>query len=650
MTILNLQNVTKSFGVDEVIRDASLTLNEGERLGLVGVNGSGKTTLLRILIGEIHQDEGNINLARGIRAGYLSQVYHPAQGNTVLMEAEEAFSDLKVMEERIRLLEGRMGETGLQGQLQAVMDEYARLTERYEHAGGYEARSQLQGVLAGLGFQADQFGQQAATLSGGELTRLGLAKLLLQKPDLLLLDEPTNHLDMNTLRWLEDYLKSYPGALIVISHDRYFLDAICTDIAEMLFGVLESYHGNYSSYMKQRDERFESRRRAYQQQQREIARQRAIIARFRSFNREKSIRAAESREKALDRMETVVRPQDTKAIFFRFEARRRLGDIALRTENLAKSYGGRILFEHIDLKLSGGDRAALIGPNGIGKTTLLKCLVGLVDLDTGNVEFAPKADIGYYDQRQLDLDSEKDVLNEVWDAFPLLSQSQIRGALGLFLFSGDDVFTPIRLLSGGERSRVSLAKLMLRKDNLLLLDEPTNHLDADSREALEKALDGYEGTILAVSHDRYFINRFANRILLMDETGITSFEGNYDSYLAEISRQESERAEVPFTKTKTELARERRAERQIEEQGNDLRQAVRIAEEAAHRAESRVLEATAHQARPEIYSDPVKAASQAKLCFQLRKEAEAMFQVWAGAEEALRGFLEKLADAKKISS
>ena len=630
--------MSKAFGVDEVLKDISLTLNEGERIGLVGVNGSGKTTLLRIITGALHQDNGIVSLARETRIGYLSQVFHPVPGNSVIMEAEETLGELNTIELRIRHLEKVMGESQNQAILKDLLDEYARLTERFEQAGGYEAHSQLLGVLAGMGFKPEQFHQQADTLSGGELTRLGLAKLLLQKPDLLLLDEPTNHLDMETLSWLEYYLTEYKGSLIVISHDRYFMDAVCTSIAELSFGVLEIYQGNYTRYMKQRDERSESYRKAYQLQQREIARQRAIIARFRSFNREKSIRAAESREKALERIEQLERPQFEKEITFRFEAKRNLGDIALRARNLKKAYGDRVLFEDLELSLAGGDRAALIGPNGIGKTTLLRCLTGRETPDEGVVEYGPKADIGYYDQRQLDLDPDKDVLNEVWDAFPMLPQSRIRGALGLFLFSGDDVFTPIRLLSGGERSRVSLTKLMLRKDNLLLLDEPTNHLDADSREALEKALEGYEGTIVAVSHDRYFINRFANRILLMDGQGITSFEGNYDDYLSEIQKHD---LVAGIVKTKTELARERRAARMIEERETSLKQTVLQLEDDIRRFDIQLREATERQALPEIYSDPVKAVSQAKQCQQLKAEADALFHAWAEAEEALSDFQKK---------
>ncbi len=639
MIILELAHVAKSFGTDEVLRDVSLTVKDGERIGLVGVNGSGKTTLLRILHGDLQADEGVVSFARGIKIGYLTQIFHPEPGASVLKEAQGALSGLSAMENRLRDLERRMGSQLPDADLRPILDEYARLMERYEREGGYEASSQVLGVLGGLGFSQEQLLQEASTLSGGELTRLNLAKLLLQKPDLLLLDEPTNHLDMATLAWLEGYLRDYAGTVMLVSHDRYFLNAVCTGMAELLFGTLEYYPGNYTAYLRQREERHTARSKAYQLQQKEIMRQRAIIARFRSFNREKSIRAAESREKALERMELVDRPADEKQIMFRFETKRLLGDIALEAEGLSKSFGSRVLFQDLSLLLRGGDRAALIGPNGIGKTTLLRCLTGLERPDEGRVRFGPKAQVGYFDQRQQDLDLEKDVLNEVWDAFPGLNQSQVRGALGLFLFSADDVFVPLKLLSGGERSRVSLTKLMLRKDNFLLLDEPTNHLDADSREALEKALDGYEGTILAVSHDRYFINSFANRVLVLDADGITAYEGNYDDYLAELQRlQEGEQPLAP-EKTRTELARERRASREQALRLDALKDAVLQAELAVQQSELQHAQAVSLQGDPAIYMDPEKAAAQAALVRELQQKTERLYQRWDKAERRLEQFI-----------
>ena len=639
MTILTLQHIAKSFGTDEVLRDVSLSLNQGERLGLVGVNGSGKTTLLRVISGELAPDGGQMSVARGTRVAMLSQVFHPAEGSTVMDEARRALDEIHRMEARLRELERRMGDPAddeVQGRL---LEEYARVTERFERAGGYGAESQVTGVLAGLGFSEVQFAQPAHTLSGGELTRLGLAKLLLQKPDLLLLDEPTNHLDMGMLGWLEGFLLSYPGSIITVSHDRYFLDAVCTGVAEILFGALETYPGNYTAYAGLRAQRHAARNKAYALQQKEIQRQRAIIARFRSFNREKSIRAAESREKALARMELVDRPQEEKQTAFRFRAARSIHGIALEAEGLSKAFGDRVLFQDVDIILRGDDRAALIGPNGVGKTTLVRCLTGRETPDAGTVAYSPKADVGYYDQRQLDLSPDKDVLNEVWDAFPLMGQSQIRGALGLFLFSGDDVFTPVGLLSGGEKSRVSLAKLMLRQDNVLLLDEPTNHLDADSREALEEALAGFEGTILAVSHDRYFINRFANRLLVMDEGGIMPFEGNYDDYQRELARLRDGEAEEGEQRTRTSLARERKASRLLLEEQKRLQAAAALSEERVHQAEEELAYAISRQGEPEVYENPAEAAAQAARVRELRALTERRYKAWEEADRALSSFL-----------
>lgn len=637
--ILDIAHVSKSFGTDLVLKDVSLRVQAKDRIGLVGVNGSGKSTLLKIINQDLQADEGSINSQRGIKIGYMTQVFMPKTGRPVLEEAQDALAHLHDLERKLRALEQQMSEPAHQNSMDAIMHDYARLTEQFERGGGYEANSQVQGVLYGLGFTQEQFEQEAATLSGGELTKLGLAKLLLQKPDVLLLDEPTNHLDMETMAWLEGFLNEYDGAVIVVSHDRYFLDAVCTGITELLFGVSEHYQGNYSNYLTQRDERFKVRNKAYELQQKEIMRQRAIIARFRSFNREKSIRAAESREKALQRMELLERPDEEKQVQFRFETKRLIGDIALEAEGLSKSYGERTLFSDLSLNIRGGDRIALIGANGIGKTTLIRCIMGKESFDTGEVRFGNKAQVGYYDQRQLDLNLDNDVLNEVWDAFPTLNQTQIRNALGLFLFRGDDVFMPIHLLSGGERARVSLVKLMLKKDNFLILDEPTNHLDADSREALEHALEGFEGTILAVSHDRYFINRFANKVFVLQDSGISVYHGNYNDYQAELNRLATAADAAHPDKTRTELAKERRAMRMREEEQQRLRGNIKKAEEAVHVAEEEYNLAVQAQADPDIYMDPIKAAQQGALCNRLQERVENLFARWAQAEQELADFL-----------
>ncbi|MBR5108660.1 MAG: ABC-F family ATP-binding cassette domain-containing protein [Clostridia bacterium] len=619
-----------------MLKDVSLTLQDRQRMGLVGVNGCGKTTLLNILAGREHADGGSISVMKGLRVGYMEQQYQAQGDSTVFEELKRVFEPVFAMEEKLRALEHEMSEAS-EIELRRMGETYARLSDAFEKADGYAWKSAIQGVLAGLGFKKEQYDQPARLLSGGELTRLCLAKLLLQKPDLLLLDEPTNHLDLSALDWLENYLNEYKGTLLVVSHDRYFLDKVCTHISELLLGTLEQYSGNYSAYMGQRAERFEIRMRAWEQQQRMIAREEAIIARYKSFNREKSIRAAESREKRLEKVERLERPEDERQVRFRFEAKRRTGDDVMSIRDYSKSYGGRTLFKNVNLSMRAGDRVALLGPNGIGKSTLLKCLVGEEAPDTGNVRWGANVDMGYYDQKQEGLHPQKTVLDEVWDAFPRLEQSQVRSALGLFLFTGEDVFMPIHTLSGGEKGRVALTKLMLHRDNVLLLDEPTNHLDMDSREVLEDALENFEGTILAVSHDRYFINRFATRVAVLTEEGIKEYLGNFDDYMAKLQWEQGQQAQDPrFAEmTRTEAGKEKRKIRLAREQLKALKEAVRQAEKTVSDTEEAIARQEALMATPEVYAAPQKAAEAAKEYQRLKEALAQAYADWEAAEEAL---------------
>lgn len=636
MIVLSCQRLSKSFGVNHVLEDVSFVLQEGQRLGLVGVNGSGKSTLLRILTGELHQDSGELSIQKGSRLGYLAQSWRPQKGRTVYQEMEAVFDPVFAMEKKMAELEKAMSQETDEEMLRRIGNEYADTMHRYESVDGYACRSLVQGVLVGLGFVGERQQQEAQSLSGGELTRLSLGRLLLQKPDILLLDEPTNHLDLSALKWLEEYLSNYQGAVIVVSHDRYFLDRVCTDMVEIVMGRSEQYKGNYSRYMEQRVERFESRRRAYERQQDEIARQEAIIERYRSFNREKSIRAAESREKKLEKMERLERPTEEKQITFRFEAKRRMGEDALQVKNLSKAYGETRLFAGADLDMKSGERVMLIGSNGIGKTTFIECLMGEKQADTGLVDFGANADIGYYDQKQQHLHGAKTVMDEVWDEFPRLTQTEVRSALGLFLFSGDDAFKRIETLSGGEKARVALTKLMLRKDNFLLLDEPTNHLDADSREMLETALDGFEGTLLCVSHDRYFINRLATRVIEMRFDGIASYEGNYDDYLAMKQREEAGLAETENGGlTRTEQAKIRKRSRAEQERYQLLKDAAAQAEKNVVRLEEEKTNLEALMALPEVYADPRRAQETAEQYRRIQKEIEDAYALWEETEAAL---------------
>ena len=561
---VEIKDVCFSYQKDtQVIRHASFTAEQGQVTALVGPSGCGKSTLMKIIAGIETADGGTMTMQKGLKLGYLAQQGQVGEGRTVLEELESVFEPVQRMEQQLRDLEHQMADAHDEASLHRLGSQYDQLTRRFEESNGYGWRSTVQGVLAGLGFRKEQQGQMASLLSGGERTRLCLGRMLLTEPDLLLLDEPTNHLDLKSIAWLEDYLRTYRGAVLLISHDRYFMDHVCDRMCELLLGATECYDGNYSAYMVQRTERFEIRMKAYELQQKEIARQEAIIARYRQFNREKSIRLAESREKRLEKVERLEKPKDESAIHFHFDVRRRTGDDVLMIDDLAKGFSGRTLFEHVKMHLRAGDRVALIGDNGVGKSTLFKCIVGEEKPDCGTIRFGAGVDIGYYDQHQAHLHENKTVLDEVWDDFHRLDQTEVRGALGLFLFTGDDVLMPISTLSGGEKGRVALTKLMLKKDNVLLLDEPTNHLDMDSREVLEDALENFPGTILAISHDRYFINRFATKVCVLEAGGVKEYLGNYDDYFEKINRQQAPDSENAGM-TKTAMDKEKRKSREEE--------------------------------------------------------------------------------------
>ncbi len=632
MILLSLQGVQKSFGTNEVLRDASFVLQEGQRMGLVGVNGCGKSTLMKIIAGVESLDGGTITMQKGLRLGYLAQQGEVAEGRTVLEELESVFDPVVEMEKQLRRMEEQMAECGDDmTRLSRLGSQYDALTLEFERRNGYGWRSTVQGVLAGLGFRKEQQGQLASLLSGGERTRLCLGRMLLTEPDLLLLDEPTNHLDLKSIAWLEEYLRTYKGAVLLISHDRYFMDHVCDRICELLLGATECYDGNYTSYMAQRAERFEIRMKAWELQQKEIARQEAIIARYRQFNREKSIKLAESREKRLEKVERLEKPQDESAIRFRFDTRRRTGDDVLMIEELSKGFNGRTLFEHVKLHLRAGDRVALIGDNGVGKSTLLKCIMGEQKPDTGTIRFGAGVDLGYYDQHQAHLHEEKTVLDEVWDDFVRMDQTEIRGALGLFLFTGDEVLMPVSTLSGGEKGRVALTKLMLRKDNVLLLDEPTNHLDMDSREVLEDALENFPGTILAISHDRYFINRFADKVCVLEAGGMKEYLGNYDDYFEKINREQAPDSETAGM-TRTAIEKEKRKSREEEKRLKERKLALANAEKAIAAAEDEAADIEARLADPATYADPDKAAALAKAYQAKKDEIDRLYAEWEAME------------------
>ena len=632
MIILSLQGIRKSFGTHEVLRDATLTLQDGERMGLVGVNGSGKSTLMKIITGEESADGGTVSIQKGLKIGYLAQQGALEGTDTVIRTLESVFDPIVALETEMRETERQMGEAaGDPKRLRQLGGKYDSLTRAFENGNGYGWRSQVQGVLAGLDLRKYQ-DQPVSILSGGERTRLALGRMLLSEPDLLLLDEPTNHLDLKSISWLEEYLTDWRGAVLVISHDRAFMDHVCGRMAELLMGSIECYTGNYTEYLEKRTAVYEIRMKAWEMQQKEIARQEAIIATYRRFNREKSIKAAESREKRLEKMERLERPQDEGEIHFRFETRRKTGEDVLITEGLTKGYGGRPLFSALKLHVRAGERIALIGENGTGKSTLFKCLIAQEKPEAGMIRWGAGVDIGYYDQHQAGLDERKSILDEVWYRFPRLEQYEVRGALGQFLFTGDDVFSPIATLSGGEKGRVALTELMLRKDNVLLLDEPTNHLDMDSREVLEEALEGFEGTIIAISHDRYFINRFAEKIWVLEDGGIREYLGNYDAYFEKISRDLPPDGDLPRT-TRTAAEKEKRKSREEERRQRAEKEKLKALEKQIAETEARVKEMESRLAAPEIWQNPEEAARMTKAYNEMKAQVDELYEQWAEMDE-----------------
>jgi len=529
--ILSCQNISKAFIENKVLENVSFHIEDYEKAAIVGINGAGKTTLLRILVGETEPDGGCVTLSKNRSLGYLAQDGAVNTANTIYEELLSVKQHLIDLERRIRECEKDM--PSKQGaELEALMGQYARLTQAFEADGGYACKSEITGVLKGLGFAPEEFHKPVAALSGGQKTRVALSKLLLKKPDLIILDEPTNHLDMNSITWLETYLMNYRGAVIVVSHDRYFLNRIATKVIEIDQTKATTFMGNYADYAVKKERLRQAAMHAYLNQQREIRHQEAVIEKLRSFNREKFVRRAQSREKLLEKTEILEKPTEVRTdMHIRLVPGKKSGNDVLILEDLGKSFGDSLLFEHVNLEIRQGEHVAIIGDNGTGKTTLLKILNGLLPADQGSFRLGTNVEIGYYDQEHHVLHAEKTLFEEISDENPTLSNTEIRNLLAAFLFTGDDVFKRIEDLSGGERGRVSLAKLMLGNANFLILDEPTNHLDIVSKEILEDALNRYEGTVLYVSHDRYFINKTAGRILELKAKQFVNYIGNYDYYL-----------------------------------------------------------------------------------------------------------------------
>lgn len=612
MLIISGKDISKSYGTDIIFEDVCFGVNEGDRIGIVGANGTGKTTLLSIIDGSLEPTSGDVYRRGGYSIGYLKQQDHFEGDGTVEEEAAKSFRHFAELEKRIEELQLAVSDHESET-FARDLDEYTRLMEEYEKKGGYTYRSELDAMLTHMGFGKDSRSKKISMLSGGERTRLALSCTLLSKPDVLMMDEPTNHLDLRMLAWLESYLDSYRGTLMVVSHDRYFLDRICNRIFDMGSGTLEAYTGNYSEYLVKRAERLEAMRREYEKQQAEIARQQEMIRRFRQHGTEHLAKRAASREKRLAMIEMVEKPKlKQEKIKLNFEADFKSGGEVIVAEGLSKSYGSRRLFDNADMLVRKGERICIIGDNGIGKTTLLRIIMGLEKADEGYLRTGYNVNFGYYDQGQLLLDSSETVLGEMKNAYHMYTDTEMRSLLGRFLFFGDDVFKKVGDLSGGEKARLSLLKLMLSGANTLVLDEPTNHLDIESKEIAEEALLEFEGTLIIVSHDRYLLNLIPDRILELTEHGLVEYKGNFDYYLEKTGRMAAEAAEKETAAREdgvektVRLIRDSEAERQEQKRREaENRRRERKAEsieERIHELEAAISDLT------EELSDPEKSA------------------------------------------
>ncbi len=630
--ILACQNIEKSFDGELLLQDVNFHIEEREKAALIGINGAGKTTLLRIIMGELPADNGQVILSRGKTIGYLAQHQEIDTNLSIYGSLLEMKQHILDIEQNMRALEKEMKHASGE-ELSKIMESYSRLTQKFEQENGYACKSEIIGVLKGLGFEEKDFDKMVSTLSGGQKTRVALGRLLLSSPDIILLDEPTNHLDMDSIAWLETYLLNYPGAVFIVSHDRYFLDKVVTKIVELDNTKATVFTGNYSAYSEKKAQLRKAAYQAYLNQQQEIKHQEEVIAKLRQFNREKSIRRAESREKMLEKMEVLEKPTEVDAAM-RISLKPRItsGNDVLMVEHLSKSFPSLPLFQDLNFTIKRGEKVAIIGNNGTGKTTILKILNRLLPADEGSFRLGSKVHIGYYDQEHHVLHMEKTVFEEISDEYPKLTNTEIRNLLAAFLFTGDDVFKPISALSGGERGRVSLAKLMLSEANFLILDEPTNHLDIISKEILEDALKSYEGTVLYVSHDRYFINRTATRILELTNQKLVNYIGNYDYYLEKKEELTSVYApqlqeEKPLEKvssTKQDWQQKKEEQARIRKRENELKKTEKAIEEL----ETRDKEIDEELAKPEVATDPSKCIPLSAEKGEIAEKLEELYEKW----------------------
>ena len=638
MIMLSCNNVTKSFGVETILENISFSINEGDKVGIVGVNGTGKTTLFKIITGIYGYDSGEIFTSKNCRIGYLEQNTNFHSDNTIYEELMEVFTPLIEAEAELREMEHKIAEMSKKEgepteELKKLMDEYAKKFEKFEANNGYSYKSEVMGTLRGLGFVDEDMDKEINVLSGGEKTRVLLGRLLLSKPSLLLLDEPTNHLDSDAIEWLEGFLRAYDGTVMIISHDRYFLDQSVNRIFEMANKTLTAYNGNYTEYQKQARIQKEIDIKRYENQQREIKKQEESIERLRAYGREKHIKRARSKEKMLDKVERIEKPQEfRKRAKIKFQSISQSGNDVLRVSGLEKAFDDRILFKGVDFDIYRGEKVALIGPNGVGKSTLFKILMGEEKEYEGDFKIGQNVYPAYFHQEQKTLNLNKTIIDEIWDANPNLTQTEVRNLLGAFLFSDEDVFKEIKLLSGGERARVAILKLILSESNLLLLDEPTNHLDIDSKEVLEEALLEYDGTIFTISHDRYFLNTVIDKILVLSENGVTEYLGNYDYYIEKKNQQKDIEKLVDESeneqKTKTQIKEEKRREKELKQRENQAKNEIKKIEKEIELLEKQIQGLEYMLCQEEIYSSPEKSKEVNQEKSEHERKLERLYSKW----------------------
>lgn len=645
MLLLQTNDVLRRFGADVLFRNINLQVVDHARVALVGRNGAGKTTLLKMIAGITQPDEGTITKAKGLSIGYLAQDQGLDSQNSIWAELDTVFGSLHQMEAEIHHLEGQLATVdSTTDRYQEILRDYDRLQEQFQEAGGFEIDSRMRGVLTGFGFEEESYQRPVNSLSGGQKTKLALAKILLQAPQLLILDEPTNHLDMGVLTWLEDYLKGYSGALLIVSHDRYFLDRVVNEVYDLDNQTLHHYTGNYSAFVKNKTARLATEMKHYEQQKKEIAKLEDFVNK--NLVRASTTKRAQARRRQLEKMERIERPQtDDKSIHFSFSSQKESGNEVLDVEGLKIGYQDTVLAGPLTFNERKGQRVGIIGPNGIGKSTLLKTLLKKMPAIAGTIKFGANLDIGYYDQEQQQLHPEKTVLDEVWDDHPEIDETQIRNLLGSFLFVGDDVYKHVSDLSGGQKARLELTKLSFEPINFLILDEPTNHLDIDSREVLEGAINDFDGTVLFISHDRYFINQVATDVLAMQKDGITRYQGDYDDYLRAVTEQEQASADDSTTPDQKRAPKDGSAAQQSYQQSKEAQKARRKLQRTVADLEEQMNQLSEQQeqvetkmADPNVATDIGKLTDLQKELDTLTKQLEDVEEQWTAAAERLEEF------------